>query len=270
MITYEDIIRVINSSSITELEKDYTNRQVVNMLDNSFVIKEILAYFPDEMVFLPKGLDNQGKLNSLLMLYLNSGNYNARRLILDILEKYDYNPNNELLRLVQITDLYFLNYLKDYEYSNSVGGLTTCKGIIKSKSDVVEIRSNHGIVKLNKLDEYLGTSPIKEEQRQGFCHNLTSLVISNDSSLYGAYYYIPLAFKGSIEHSVVINMKDKEVWDFANNIIVPLSIWKRFLGSPSLLIDGAYYQNLCNKVYDKEGINLNICMMEEIRRKRIK
>ena len=72
MITYEDIKKILESVDIAKLEKDYMTRQEVNLLDNTKKAKDVLAYFPDELIYLPKGLDNIGKLNALLMLYLNN------------------------------------------------------------------------------------------------------------------------------------------------------------------------------------------------------
>ena len=100
MITYDDIKKILESVDIAKLEKDYMTRQEVNLLDNTMKAKDVLAYFPDELIYLPKGLDNIGKLNALLMLYLNSGHSSAKRLIIEILKKYGYNPNNELLRAI--------------------------------------------------------------------------------------------------------------------------------------------------------------------------
>ena len=102
MITYDDIKKILESVDIAKLEKDYMTRQEVNLLDNTMKAKDVLAYFPDELIYLPKGLDNIGKLNALLMLYLNSGHSSAKRLIIEILNKYGYNPNNELLRAIII------------------------------------------------------------------------------------------------------------------------------------------------------------------------
>ena len=88
MITYDDIKKILESVDIAKLEKDYMTRQEVNLLDNTMKAKDVLAYFPDELIYLPKGLDNIGKLNALLMLYLNSGHSSAKRLIIEILKKY--------------------------------------------------------------------------------------------------------------------------------------------------------------------------------------
>lgn len=102
MITYDDIKKILESVDIAKLEKDYMTRQEVNLLDNTMKAKDVLAYFPDELIYLPKGLDNIGKLNALLMLYLNSGHSSAKRLIIEILKNMD---------IIQI-----MNYLELFKY----------------------------------------------------------------------------------------------------------------------------------------------------------
>ena len=57
MITYDDIKKILESVDIAKLEKDYMTRQEVNLLDNTMKAKDVLAYFPDELIYLPKGLE---------------------------------------------------------------------------------------------------------------------------------------------------------------------------------------------------------------------
>lgn len=111
MVTFEDVKSVLLSNSLLELEREYTSRQQINILENNLKAKEVLTYFLDELLYLPRGLDDVSKLNSLLMLYLNSGNPKAKKILLDILNKYGYNPNSELLRAIQMSDLFFKNIL---------------------------------------------------------------------------------------------------------------------------------------------------------------
>lgn len=267
MITYEDIKKILESVDIAKLEKDYMTRQEVNLLDNTKKAKDVLAYFPDELIYLPKGLDNIGKLNALLMLYLNSGHSSAKRLIIEILKKYGYNPNNELLRAIQISDLYFEGQISQEDYIRAIGGLTNSKGVVNIKMDEIHIRTMQGMLKLQSLCKTLGIRKITDEERRGFCHNLTSDVLIANKKLYGGYYYIPLSFTGYIEHSVVIDLEKSEVLDFANNIIVPLKIWKKFFGSPTIFINGDYYQELAKQSKEKLNVDLNICLLEQVRRR---
>ena len=52
MITYEDIKKILESADIAKLEKDYITRQDVNILENTMKAKDVLAYFPDELIYL--------------------------------------------------------------------------------------------------------------------------------------------------------------------------------------------------------------------------
>ena len=112
------------------------------------------------------------------------------------------------------------------------------------------------MLKLQSLCKTLGIRKITDEERRGFCHNLTSDVLIANKKLYGGYYYIPLSFTGYMEHSVVIDLEKSEVLDFANNIIVPL-----------IFINGDYYQELAKQSKEKLNVDLNICLLEQVRRR---
>lgn len=184
MVTFEDVKSVLLSNSVLELEREYTSRQQINILENNLKAKEVLTYFLDELLYLPRGLDNISKLNSLLMLYLNSGNPKAKKILLDILNKYGYNPNSELLRAIQMSDLFFQKHINEDDYERAIGGLTFSKGIISLKEKDVHIRSNQGIIKIVPLCESLGIKNINDKERQGFCHNLTSCILEKAKKLY--------------------------------------------------------------------------------------
>lgn len=77
----------------------------------------------------------------------------------------------------------------------------------------------------------------------------------------------PFLLPGYMEHSVVIDLEKSEVLDFANNIIVPLKIWKKFFGSPTIFINGDYYQELAKQSKEKLNVDLNICLLEQVRRR---
>lgn len=268
MVTFDDVKSVLESTSIMELEKEYTSRQQINILENNLKAKEVLTYFLDELLYLPRGLDNVNKLNSLLMFYLNSGNPKAKKILLDILNKYGYNPNSELLRAVQMTDLFFQKHINEDDYERAIGGLTISKSIISLKEKEAQIKSNQGVIKMTPLCESLGIKTIKDEERQGFCHNITSCILEENKKLYAGYYYIPLCLKGHIEHSVVIDLDKKEVLDFANNIIMPIKMWKRYFGGSTLFIDGKTYQKLIKQVKEELDIDLNVCLLEQVRRRK--
>lgn len=267
MVTFDDIKTVLASTDVTKLEKDYTKRQENNRIDNAIKAKDVLVFFPDELIYLPKGLDNIGKLNALLMLYLNSGNLRAQRIITEILKKYGYNPDSEIIRAMQMSDLLFQHKIDEDDYKRAINGLTNTTGIMNIRKKEIQIKTMRGIIKMNPLCETLGITPISEEQRQGFCHNITSCVLEANKNLYGGYYYVPLEFKGYMEHSVIIDLNKNLVLDFAQDIMVPLKIWFKFLGEPNLLIDGKSYQELVKQTKEELDVDLNICLLEQVRRR---
>ena len=67
MVTFEDVKSVLLTNSVLELEREYTSRQQINILENNLKAKEVLTCFLDELLYLPRGLDDVSKLNSLLI-----------------------------------------------------------------------------------------------------------------------------------------------------------------------------------------------------------
>ena len=45
MITFQDVKSVLLSNSVLELEREYTSRQQINILENNLKAKEVLTYF---------------------------------------------------------------------------------------------------------------------------------------------------------------------------------------------------------------------------------
>lgn len=268
MINFEDVKDALKDTDLKTLYENYTNRQQKNIDANNKKAKEILTYFPEEIITLPKELDSIGKLNALLMLYLNSWDQKSIKTILTILKKYKYKNNNELFRAIQMTDLFFQNELKNGEVEKLIYGLTITKSIRNINSKCVQINSILGNINLKPLYETIGYGIKDSQKRLGLCHDLTSCVLENNKDFYGAYYYIPLGFTGEIEHSVILDLKNHLVFDFANNIIVPFLIWRNFFGEPEFILSGSDYQTLGKKTKSELDIDLNMCLLEQVRKRK--
>lgn len=52
MVTFDDVKSVLESTSIMELEKEYTSRQQINILENNLKAKEVLTYFLNYYIYL--------------------------------------------------------------------------------------------------------------------------------------------------------------------------------------------------------------------------
>lgn len=268
MVNFEDVKDTLKSTDLKTIYEDYTNRQQKSIEANDKKAKDVLAYFPDEIITLPKGLDNIGKLNALLMLYLNSWDQRSIRILFSVLKKYGYKNNNELFRAIQMTDLFFQKDLQNDEFERTIYGLTMTKSIKSINSKCVQINSILGNVNLKPLYETIGYGIKDSQERLGLCHDLTSCVLENNKDFYGAYYYLPLGFTGEIEHSVILDLKSHLVFDFANNIIVPFLIWRNFFGEPEFILSGNDYQLLSKQTKNELNVDLNICLLEQVRRRK--
>lgn len=266
MITIEDIKEVYSTFSDSDLCRIYTERQQRNIKANNEIAREILLNFPCEILYIPQEFSDSEKLNYLLSIFFNSKNFDAIKIVLDILKKYHYNKTSELLKTMQRTDLFFTGDIDFLTYSKLLYGATVVKNIEGATLENVSIASTKGKIELLSLDKSFNIGTIMSEKRRGFCHNLTSDILAYNKDLYGAYYYIPLEFTGFIEHSVLLDIKHNLVYDFANNIAISLDIWKKFYNKPTILIKGSDFADLTKKCYDELGLYLTTSTLDNVQR----
>lgn len=88
--------------------------------------------------------------------------------------------------------------------------------------------------------------------------------------MYGAYYYIPQAFDGCLEHSVLINPDRNQVIDLANNSAMNLKVWKSIYSTPTFTIKGSDFKELYNQTLHEYGEHIHMAALEEVRRIRKK
>ena len=264
MITFEDIKEVYSTYSDSEIRNIYMERQQENIKANNEIVREVLLNFPCESLYIPQELSDSEKLNYLLSIFFNSENINAIKIVLDILKKYHYNNAPELLKTMQRTDLFFTKDIDFLTYSKLLYGATTIKNIEYADEKKVSISSTKGNIELLSLDKSIRLGSINPNKRRGLCHNLTSEVLKNCINLYGAYYYIPLEFTGFIEHSVLLDLEHNLVFDVANNIIVPLDIWKKFYNNPTILIKGNIFSELSKRCRGELGLYLTTSSLDSV------
>lgn len=245
------------------LMKEYYKRQQASKTINENKAREITTDFSFDSLPIPKELDSTNKISYLITLLINSNNPNHIKLLFDILNKHGYNVNCELLKTMIKTDYLFNEEIDFNEYELLVKGLSITNPD-KQNDVTLSINTMYGRTNLQKI------SSIDPDDRRGFCHDVTSDVLRCNPNLYGAYYYIPREFKGTLEHSVVIDSDKKLVYDYANNIAVPLSIWVKYYGNPSILIKGDTFIELDKKCQNNLGFYLTTWHLEETKRTRRK
>ena len=266
MITFDDIKDVFNKTNDDTLSTIYTERQMKSIQLNEEAAREILIEFPCETMSVPSYLSDIEKVNYLMSMYLNSGNPKVIKTVWEVLLKHHYQVNSELLKTMQRTDFYFNDDINLITYSNLVYGAISIKNINDITQNNVNFNTSYGDLKLFPLDRTYGMGKIDATKRRGFCHNLTSDILSVNKDLYGAYYYIPIEFAGFMEHSVLLDLKHHLVLDFANNIVMSLDIWQKYYNKPTILIKGDEFSELSKRCNDELGIYLTTCTLDNVRR----
>ena len=270
MVTFDDIKAVYSSTSDSEINRTYTERQKENIRLNNEIAKDVFFEFPSEILTIPSDMSDSEKVSYLISLFLNSGNKRLIKIVLEILKKYNYNTSSELLKTMQRTDYYFNGDINFITYSKFIYGAISIKNIEGASLQKVSLKSSYGNINLYPLDACFNMGKINAEKRRGFCHNLTSDILAFNPDLYGAYYYIPFEFKGYMEHSVLLDLNHGLVLDFANNIVLPLKTWEKFYNKPSILISGKEFSELSKRCNDELGLYLTTCTLDSVRRIRKK
>ena len=248
MVNFDDIKNLYEEYNIIDLADMYKKRQDDNIKENDNIAKDILFYYPGYELIIPNELGYSEKLSYLIAFILNSGDKKEISNLLKLLHKFSYNYKFELLKIMQNADFYFS----------------------KELSSEAILKVNKGNVKICSLNKVLGFQEIDKTSRRGLCHNITTDILLLNKDLYGAYYYIPLDFKGYIEHSVIIDLKHNLVLDFANNVIVALDIWKKFYGNPTVVISGSEFDYLNKRCNYELSEHLTTLTLEEARLLRTK
>lgn len=270
MVTFDDIKAVYSCTSDSEINRTYTERQKENIRLNNEIAKDVFFEFPSEILTIPSDMSDSEKVSYLITLFLNSNNKRLIKIVLEILKKYNYNTNSELLKTMQRTDYYFNGDINFITYSKFIYGSILEKNIEEASLQKVNLKSICGNINLYPLDACFNMGKINAEKRRGFCHNLTSDILAFNPNLYGAYYYIPFEFKGYMEHSVLLDLNYGLVLDFANNIVLPLKTWEKFYNKPSILISGKEFSELSKRCNDELGLYLTTCTLDSVRRIRKK
>lgn len=260
MININDVKSILSTTTIEELRSEYKSRQKEYSKKNEEIARRILEYYKNDELSTLSNLSDIQKLNCIILKYLNSSKIDAAN-TLEILKSYKYNPLCELLKLVQRADMYFFREIDEDLFIYSFYGTTLKEGIRALNNRKIKLKTKLGLINFMPIDT------VDPNLRRGYCHYLTTQILSKSPNLYGAYYYIPQEFSGFIPHSVIIDYEKKLVYDLANNIEVNLKAWTSFYGEPTLLIKGSDLIKL-NEILDHDlGLKVDMATLEQVRRR---
>ena len=118
MVTFDDIKAVYSSTSDSEINRTYTERQKENRRLNNEIAKEVFFEFPSEIISMPSDMSDSEKVSYLISLFLNSGNKRLIKIVLEILKKYNYN-----------NFIYINGYFYIYIFVTANTAITNCASI---------------------------------------------------------------------------------------------------------------------------------------------
>lgn len=267
MIKYDNIKEILDKNSILELTIDYNQRQIINKKENEKIARKVveeIAYDPD---FIPG--NTEAKLIILLATLIRN-NENGKEIAKKILESYNYNTTQELLVALQFIDDYNNKNIDYSFFSFLMNSLISINSFKENKHSKIQLKTEAGTVKITPANKDLKIPNIPEDNRHNQCHQITSLMLLQKPQMYGAYYYVPLSFKGTLEHSIIIDEKMSKVYDFANNATIDFKTWQKLLPNYQFIIKGQDFQDLYYQILDDYNEHINIATLEEIQRKRRK
>lgn len=264
MIKYSDITEAFNEHTLQELIFNYTKRQRLNKELNESVAKMVVEELSIDSDALPGSYTT--KLGILLSALLGSGSDEGMEIARKILNLYDYRSKQEIIVATQYIDQYQTNDIDITLFSYVMNGLISVFSITEKPELGFSLDTDFGNINVAAANEVLDIPEIPSEERRQLCHQITSKVLFDYPNLYGAYYYIPQAFKGSLEHSVLIDEDDNLVIDLANNAAMKLDIWKELYGEPVFVIKGKEFRELYKKILDEYNEHIHMAAIEEARR----
>lgn len=265
---YEDIKNLLSGLSYEYIRTNEETNEIVSARKNDVISGKVLSEIHLDLNALPGDEMNASKVNYLIKLLLSSSaNSYYRRILFDTLLKYNYCTNGELLRLIRITDSFFEGEISYETYKDCFFGLISMIKIKGHENNKLTLASLEGNFTLEKLDEKLGLPRLNKDVRRYNDDLLTREVLMDSKDLYGAYYNIPFEFFSQFGYSVIINKKDKLVYDCANNVIVPLDIWTRYYGKPSVMIKGESFQEFSELAKNDFGVDLDLHLLRGIQKR---
>lgn len=263
MLDIEETKKSLLNLSVEELHFMYDYREKMNkkMFEQTLnsVSKEL-----EDTFFLGmnlNGLDDNNKFRIILSWILNSNNPSLIEKLFIFLKNNGYRFNSEFILSMQAIDDYQSNAIKKELLKAALQSFFILNGYTILEDGFI-LNTLYGKISIASACNALGLEEIPPEHRQGYCHSLTSLIIAKHTNLFGAYYHLPLLFKGYFEHSVIIDSEKNMVYDLANNCAISLNTWENLFGNPTFAISGKDFLALNDAYKNSNGENINTAYIE--------
>lgn len=263
MLDIEETKKSLLNLSVEELYTMYDSREKNNKRLFEQTLEIILKKLEDTF-FLDvdlEGLNNDAKFRIILSFILNSNNPSLIETLFNFLKENGYRFNSEIILSIQSIDDYQSNLIKQELLKATLLSYFILRDYTILDSEFI-LHTLYGKINIASACNALGLDEISPDHRQGFCHSLTSLIIAKHTYLFGAYYHLPLLFKGYFEHSVIIDNEKNMVYDLANNCAISLNTWENIFGNPTFAINGKDFLYLNDAYKDKNGKDINTAYIE--------
>lgn len=272
MFSYEEIKDTLKKYSLDDLISDYSMRNITALKENDLVNKQVLDEFGENtnvMHNIPYSYYHNELIKVLIQIN-NLGTLEEKEKLYALLEKHNYQMPNELFWLFHYLNYYMSSTFDEVDLNRHLKGFLIYKGINILAKDSFNLKTIYGDTIINgavSIEQY------KKEKRKNACHKCTGLALrtwnyKGQSNIYGAYFSIPLNFKGTFDHSVVVDMNNDVCFDLAQNVILPYSFYKKVFGEPNFVISQKDYNLYDQKLQQDFGCYLTMDTLEEIRRMR--
>lgn len=265
---YNDIKEVLDKHSLRELIVNYSLRQKINNEKNEQIASQIVEELAYDSELLPGS--STTKFGILLSALLNSGTMEGLDIAKRILSLYRYNKNQEIIVATQYIDLLNTKDIDPILFSYVMNGLIAISHATEVPGLGFKLDTDFGLIKVAPANKVLDIDPIEASKRRQLCHQITSSALFDYPNMYGAYYYIPQAFKGSLEHSVLIDPDNNQVIDLTNNSAMNLKTWQTIYYEPAFAIKGSDFKKLYDQTLNEYGEHIHMAALEEVRRIRKK
>lgn len=266
MIRYDDIKDILTKTSLKTIDEAYNQREKEALEISNSNAQKFLNGF-DLLPFDIKNYidyENPRKTVAQIIRFILKGpNEELKEQLINYLNRFGYNPNHELIIMMQYDDQYFSQELSFEMLKLSVLSLTTLKGVNTSDDKMLINALFPNTINMIQAS----SEAIAREKRIGLCHYMTDLTLKNFPNLYGAYFYITDMFGAKHAHSVAIDIEKGIIIDPANNIVLKLKHFRQYYPHIAFMIKGSIYNEYRKRLKDEFGICIDPIILEEVRRR---
>ncbi|MDE6284603.1 MAG: hypothetical protein K2M17_02560 [Bacilli bacterium] len=270
MITFNDIETVMKTNRFDELALSYEARQKENEHLNIAKVLELNQITSTPFFDVQKHKNPIRCFIIYLATVFNSPFLEKKHALEQLLKEYRYQSSFELIQAMRFIDLANTQDLSIDLFSFLLGSLFTIESVNESLDNLSLYLADGSSYPIFNASQQLKIEEVPSSVRRNYCHDMTTQYLMQFPDLYGFYYYVPFQLAGNFEHSVLVDPNEGIVYDLAQNLALPLKVWKMYYPVETFSIQGHDFQDLRNKTFEKYEYKIDLSFLEEVRRIRKK